>query len=145
MVHQSGYVHISNSEVCIVAVASSWQKMWLLSWLPTLFTAPIVHMSVDPSRYHIFVSPYLGTGQLLGKKIISPPGGLEPPTFRLTAERASRLRHGGLCSKMLNMGFKKSCREKQPCSIFPYLVNWVFSQFSKEFVIGVLLKTSENL
>ena len=26
----------------------------------------------------------------------TPPGGLEPPTFRLTAERASRLRHGGL-------------------------------------------------
>ena len=30
-----------------------------------------------------------------GKKS-SPPGGLEPPTFRLTAERASRLRHGGM-------------------------------------------------
>ena len=30
-------------------------------------------------------------------KIIAPPGGLEPPTFRLTAERASQLRHGGLC------------------------------------------------
>ena len=29
-------------------------------------------------------------------KNIAPPGGLEPPTFRLTAERASRLRHGGL-------------------------------------------------
>ena len=28
-------------------------------------------------------------------KDIAPPGGLEPPTFRLTAERASRLRHGG--------------------------------------------------
>ena len=28
-------------------------------------------------------------------KSIAPPGGLEPPTFRLTAERASRLRHGG--------------------------------------------------
>ena len=28
-------------------------------------------------------------------KKIAPPGGLEPPTFRLTAERASRLRHGG--------------------------------------------------
>ena len=27
--------------------------------------------------------------------MISPPGGLEPPTFRLTAERASQLRHGG--------------------------------------------------
>ena len=25
----------------------------------------------------------------------APPGGLEPPTFRLTAERASQLRHGG--------------------------------------------------
>jgi hypothetical protein len=30
------------------------------------------------------------------KKIETPPGGLEPPTFRLTAERASQLRHGGL-------------------------------------------------
>ena len=30
------------------------------------------------------------------KKIAPPPGGLEPPTFRLTAERASHLRHGGL-------------------------------------------------
>ncbi|CAB0027857.1 unnamed protein product, partial [Trichogramma brassicae] len=27
----------------------------------------------------------------------TPPGGLEPPTFRLTAERASQLRHGGSC------------------------------------------------
>ena len=25
----------------------------------------------------------------------TPPGGFEPPTFRLTAERASQLRHGG--------------------------------------------------
>ena len=29
-------------------------------------------------------------------KNVAPPGGLEPPTFRLTAKRASRLRHGGL-------------------------------------------------
>lgn len=28
--------------------------------------------------------------------MIAPPGGLEPPTFRLTAERASQLRHGGM-------------------------------------------------
>ena len=28
------------------------------------------------------------------------PGGLEPPTFRLTAERANRLRHGDLCEIM---------------------------------------------
>ena len=46
-------------------------------------------------------------------KSISPPGGLEPPTFRLTAERASRLRHGGLdvlivnkiVNKEQNLGF----------------------------------------
>ena len=30
------------------------------------------------------------------QKTEPPPGGLEPPTFRLTAERASQLRHGGL-------------------------------------------------
>ena len=29
-------------------------------------------------------------------KNFPPPGGLEPPTFRLTAERASLLRHGGI-------------------------------------------------
>ena len=29
-------------------------------------------------------------------KNVAPPGGLEPPTFRLTAERASLLRHGGM-------------------------------------------------
>ena len=29
------------------------------------------------------------------KTCSAPPGGLEPPTFRLTAERASQLRHGG--------------------------------------------------
>ena len=28
-------------------------------------------------------------------KRVTPPGGLEPPTFRLTAERANQLRHGG--------------------------------------------------
>jgi hypothetical protein len=36
----------------------------------------------------------------------SPPGGLEPPTFRLTAERASQLRHGG--SYFLEETVKKS-------------------------------------
>ena len=30
------------------------------------------------------------------QKFVAPPGGLEPPTFRLTAERASQLRHGGI-------------------------------------------------
>ena len=33
-------------------------------------------------------------------KIMSPPGGLESPTFRLTAECAIQLRHGGLMNIM---------------------------------------------
>ena len=40
------------------------------------------------------------------KKILAPPGGLEPPTFRLTAERASRLRHGGLILATLLLDLK---------------------------------------
>ena len=28
-------------------------------------------------------------------KLLTPPGGLEPPTYQLTVERGSRLRHGG--------------------------------------------------
>ena len=32
-------------------------------------------------------------------KNVAPPGGLEPPTFRLTAERASQLRHRGKVEK----------------------------------------------
>ena len=31
---------------------------------------------------------------LLVKQKVTSPGGLEPPTFWLTAERANRLRHG---------------------------------------------------
>lgn len=43
-------------------------------------------------------------------KKFAPPGGLEPPTFRLTAERASQLRHGGgmlerTGNKVLNLSF----------------------------------------
>ena len=45
---------------------------------------------------------YLGH-RMKGQKVFSPPGGLEPPTFRLTAERASRLRHGGLYCRNVNI------------------------------------------
>ena len=44
------------------------------------------------------------------KKSLPPPGGLEPPTFRLTAERASRLRHGG---KLLYPGQNISAQIEQ--------------------------------
>ena len=40
-----------------------------------------------------------------GKKKPSP-GGLEPPTFRLTAERANRLRHGDNVEKARENIFK---------------------------------------
>jgi hypothetical protein len=36
----------------------------------------------------------------------TPPGGLEPPTFRLTAERASQLRHGGCYYYVFKTVFK---------------------------------------
>ena len=42
------------------------------------------------------------TSQSAENKRRAPPGGLEPPTFRLTAERASRLRHGGIWRKGFN-------------------------------------------
>ena len=42
----------------------------------------------------------------------APPGGLEPPTFRLTAERASRLRHGGLSVEAHEEGTKFVTLEK---------------------------------
>ena len=44
-------------------------------------------------------------------KNVAPPGGLEPPTFRLTAERASRLRHGGnlRSSQLLSHVSKNQC------------------------------------
>ena len=49
-------------------------------------------------------------------KKISSPGGLEPPTFRLTAERANRLRHGDhLKSKGEILNFK-------PNNLFHYVI-----------------------
>ena len=49
----------------------------------------------NPARVKIFLvrSEFL---EKADTKKCAPPGGLEPPTFRLTAERASRLRHGGM-------------------------------------------------
>ena len=48
----------------------------------------------NPAEIEIFFFwPYF---QINLDKMFAPPGGLEPPTFRLTAERASQLRHGGM-------------------------------------------------
>ena len=58
-------------------------------------------------------------------KIIAPPGGLEPPTFRLTAERASQLRHGGNVMTVVKFGLiQKICvlinlaKNESSCVIF---------------------------
>ena len=48
----------------------------------------------SPAKVNIF--GHLKNSKWDKNKNSAPPGGLEPPTFRLTAERASRLRHGGL-------------------------------------------------
>ena len=67
---------------------------------------------------------------LLDKKGIAPPGGLEPPTFRLTAERASRLRHGGISE------VKKAFLERKKLffiklnfvSIWTFLEQWYYGR-----------------
>ena len=47
----------------------------------------------------------------VGAKNEAPPGGLEPPTFRLTAERANQLRHGGflVCDNAETNALQKEC------------------------------------
>ena len=49
-----------------------------------------------PIKYEDTWKPVFGHKKHVNFQKGTPPGGLEPPTFRLTAERASRLRHGGL-------------------------------------------------
>ena len=62
------------------------------------------HTHLPPHLYHLHAqvashnqpNGLQATGSVvLIKSTTTPPGGLEPPTFRLTAERANRLRHGG--------------------------------------------------
>ena len=63
----------------------------------------------------------------------TPPGGLEPPTFRLTAERASRLRHGGCDDKpawKTKIDFSVFiCLEDFPNSIWFDLLKVIFRMF----------------
>ena len=64
----------------------------------------------SPARVKIFLMSKLNSHTSHDKNV-APPGGLEPPTFRLTAERASRLRHGGnlLSSQILSRVSKNQC------------------------------------
>ena len=67
---------------------------------------------VSPTDYHLLLARHLlGICNIginisrvkIKKNCYAPPGGLEPPTFRLTAERASRLRHGGCAGPPINL------------------------------------------
>ena len=59
----------------------------------------------------------------------SLPGGLEPPTFRLTVERANQLRHGSLCQGKNTISFEsKKCFEQLEMTIKHYLP--VFCSFN---------------
>ena len=51
------------------------------------------------------------------KKTKTSPGGLEPPTFRLTAERANRLRHGDLQYHAMQYTFSTNLRSPMYYSI----------------------------
>ena len=50
---------------------------------------------LDKQKFEEITSKTIMKKSKTKEKKYPPPGGLEPPTFRLTAERASQLRHGG--------------------------------------------------
>ena len=74
----------------------------------------------SPAKVNIF-------GQFMqADKNSAPPGGLEPPTFRLTAERASRLRHGGFSLPQLHHhwnGRAKICFLVSRAHVYLYVHN----------------------
>ena len=79
-------------------------ETWRQNWLSGPVAQRIRHLTTNqgiagssPARVNFFFQC------LKCKKRLSPPGGLEPPTFRLTAERASRLRHGGVLQSLSKM------------------------------------------
>ena len=77
----------------IKAIVTSISLCCILSFL--FFTFPHEIMSV--------ASEFLQINKRNESKKCSPSGGLEPPTFRLTVERASQLRHEGCVKKVYNI------------------------------------------
>ena len=72
--------------------------------------SPLRHAGLILQAILILVSPSkINLPGLFRKRPkTSLPGGLEPPTFRLTAERANQLRHGSLqVEKYFNYQFSK--------------------------------------
>ena len=82
-------------------------------------------ISKTPQSYFIFLSFPSNSC-----KSNAPPGGLEPPTFRLTAERARQLRHGGNVMTVVKIGLiPKICvlinlsKNESSCVIFLQLIH----------------------
>ena len=95
--------------LCYSCNERRWKRSWTFSCKPYSFTKIVLvqnSMFNDTLVNFLFVVYMTQIRMSLCSRIKdskqqSPPGGLEPPTFRLTAERASRLRHGGLLAKSL--------------------------------------------
>ena len=93
---------------------------------------------------HEPLRPFLGQKQ----QTAPSPGGLEPPTFRLTAERANRLRHGDLCE--IPMNFKQKFRSSSFCdviltgSILFYLNNNNNNNNNKKLTGQLIIKNLEE-
>ena len=80
-------------------VKFSFRPKWIVTFrldLSSLNRGQILFKSTSYLRQCLPREKYMASWRE-NKIIHAPPGGLEPPTFRLTAERASRLRHGGKC------------------------------------------------
>ena len=60
------------------------------------------------------------------KKRKPSPGGLEPPTFRLTAERANRLRHGDLDERQTHQPQSQTYSAGVLTTDTKFLRNYVF-------------------
>ena len=85
-------------------VKFSFRPKWIVTFrldLSSLNRGQILFKSTSYLRQCLPREKYMASWRE-NKIIHAPPGGLEPPTFRLTAERASRLRHGGCAGCPVN-------------------------------------------
>ena len=70
---------------------------FILREIRNLIAVIEVFLSSGWTQRRIYEKIFSGKLETKRKNWKPSPGGLEPPTFRLTAERANRLRHGDSC------------------------------------------------
>ena len=87
-----------------VTFAFFWSKLLSNGWTPSSIYSSIA-LGLDCTKKLFHISKLLKISIMIQSffesmnKEWSPSGGLEPPTFRLTVERASQLRHEGFVKK----------------------------------------------